>query len=51
MSEVLKIKLTKYALENGWSASMYEIVCHDIDNDRFANEQELMDYITQPIKG
>ena len=43
--------LVQYALANGWSASMYEIVEHDIENGVFADVSALMEYISQPLRG
>ncbi len=42
--KMIKI-LHDYALENGWSGSMYEIVRHDIENQRFKSISELEKYI------
>ncbi len=39
--------LTNYAIENGWSATMYEIVENDIENDVFKNIKDLKKYISQ----
>ena len=44
-------ELEDYAIANGWSASMYEIVEQDIENGVFVDIYALMNYITQPLRG
>jgi hypothetical protein len=45
LTQEMKDRLYSYAEENGWSESMYEIVLHDINNDRFKTMKELEAYM------
>ena len=47
MKEQMIMELESYAIINGWSASMYEIVEHDIKNGVFETMEDLKKYIEQ----